>query len=70
MRCRKTGIAISLISSGVTKSLPFIAAFALDALKMARDALGDAPKYNAGLLRVSITIFAINSINLGSTITD
>jgi hypothetical protein len=62
MRCRNTCGAISTISSGVTKSRPFIAALALADFKIANDALGDAPKYSEGLLRVSFTIRAINSI--------
>ena len=40
------------MSSGVTKSRPFIAAKALLDFKIAIEALGDAPKYKNGLLRV------------------
>lgn len=56
-----TGAAISSMSSGLTKSLPLIAAFAFDALKIARDARGEAPKNNEELFLVSLVIFAMNS---------
>mgnify|MGYP006897064956 CR=1 FL=1 len=47
-RCCNTGTADCLISSGVTKSRPFIAANALLAFKIAIEALGEAPKYKKG----------------------
>ena len=43
-----------------------MAAQAFELRKIAKEALGDAPKYNDGLLRVSFTIAAINSISFGS----
>jgi hypothetical protein len=44
-RCCIAGTAASLISSGVTKSLPFSAAKPLAAFKIAIEALGEAPRY-------------------------
>src|SRR5690242_8604099 len=69
MRCLITGIAISMMSSGVTKSLPIIAACALADFKIARDARGEAPRYNEELLLVSFTIFAMKATSFGSIIT-
>src|SRR5690606_7918647 len=59
MRCPRTGTNTFLMSSGMTKSRPLIAARALDASRMAMDALGDAPRYRLALLRVWSTIEAI-----------
>ena len=44
MRWRITGTAISRMSSGVTKSLPIMAAFAFEARKIANEARGEAPR--------------------------
>ena len=57
--CCNTGTATCLMSSGVTKSLPLMAAKAFDAFNKAIDALGDAPKYRKELLRVLTTISAM-----------
>src|ERR1035437_7079800 len=51
-RCFNTGVATNLISSGVTKSRPFIAAIAFAVDNIAKDARGDAPKYKEALFRV------------------
>ncbi len=64
--CCKTGIAASLISSGVTKSLPRKAAKPLAAFKIAIEALGEAPKYKNAFSRVFKTIFAMYSIKFCS----
>ena len=64
--CCITGIAASFISSGVTKSLPFIAAHPFQAFTVATEALGEAPKYRNGFSRVLKTIFAMYSIRCGS----
>ena len=45
IRCLKTGNKDFFTSSGVTKSLPCIAAKALEAVIIAKEALGEAPKY-------------------------
>ena len=58
-RCSNTGIAASFMSSGVTKSLPFKAAYPFAAFNIAIDALGDAPKYKKPLSRVFKTTLAI-----------
>ena len=47
-RWLSTGTNAFFTSSGITKSLPEIAANALEAVKVAMDALGDAPKYKCG----------------------
>ena len=60
-RCCKTGIAASLISSGVTKSRPRIAAKPFEAFKIAIEARGDAPKYKKAFSRVFTTIRAMYS---------
>ena len=54
-----TGTAALLISSGVTKSLPAMAAKALLAFSMEMEALGEAPKYKNLLFRVATIIWAI-----------
>ena len=45
-----------MISSGITKSRPLIAAVAFAALKSASDALGEAPKNKDGVFLVSLII--------------
>ena len=47
-RWRRASAATLFTSSGITKSLPLIAALALAALSMLIDARGDAPRYSIG----------------------
>jgi len=65
-RCFNTALAQRLISSGVTKSRPLIAAFAFAAFIIDIEALGEAPKYKFALVLVLFTIEAIYFIKLSS----
>jgi len=57
------------MSSGVTKSLPLIAAKAFAEFNVAIDALGDPPMYKCGWFLVLVMISAMYFIIFSSTTT-